>query len=173
NGVLGNSIFANQGVGIRLINGGNDNQPAPVLSGIARTDTDTVVAGTLTALPNRQFTLEFFESPAQPVPVQGKTFLTRASVTTDGTGTASFSVSLGTMVAFGEVVTATATDPSNNTSPFSNAAGAVLAVGAGAGGGPQVRLLDARSQAVLRVFFAYDPAFTGGVRVALGDVNGD
>jgi hypothetical protein len=49
----------------------------------------------------------------------------------------------------------------------------VFATGAGAGGGPAVNLYDATTGALLRTFFAYDPSFTGGVRVATGDVNGD
>ncbi len=47
-----------------------------------------------------------------------------------------------------------------------------FAVGAGAGGGPQVNVYDATG-ALVRSFNAYDPAFTGGVRVATGDVTGD
>ena len=49
----------------------------------------------------------------------------------------------------------------------------LLAVGADAGGGPQVNVYDADSGTALFAFFAYDPSFTGGVRVALGDVNSD
>ncbi|MCU0704417.1 MAG: SpaA isopeptide-forming pilin-related protein, partial [Fimbriiglobus sp.] len=48
-----------------------------------------------------------------------------------------------------------------------------IAVGAGAGGGPRVRVYDGRSGAVIRDFFAYDPTFTGGVFLATGDVDGD
>jgi hypothetical protein len=48
-----------------------------------------------------------------------------------------------------------------------------ILTGAGAGGGPHVRLLDAATGAPLVEFFPYVPAFTGGVRVAAGDVNGD
>jgi hypothetical protein len=48
----------------------------------------------------------------------------------------------------------------------------VFAVGAGPGGGPQVNVYDG-SGALLRSFLAYDPRFTGGVRVASADVNGD
>ncbi|QGJ69306.1 Hypothetical protein PBC10988_9790 [Planctomycetales bacterium 10988] len=44
--------------------------------------------------------------------------------------------------------------------------------GADAGGGPHVRILDEEGVEV-HSFFAYDPSFTGGVRVATGDVNGD
>jgi hypothetical protein len=46
-------------------------------------------------------------------------------------------------------------------------------LGAGAGGGPNVRVLNGQSRAVLYDFFAYAPTFTGGVNVASGDVNGD
>jgi hypothetical protein len=46
-------------------------------------------------------------------------------------------------------------------------------VGAGPGGGPHVMVYDGATDAVIRSFFAYDPAFTGGVFVAAGDVNND
>jgi hypothetical protein len=48
-----------------------------------------------------------------------------------------------------------------------------VAFGADAGGGPHVKVADARTGALRASFLAYDPAFRGGVRVALGDVNGD
>jgi hypothetical protein len=48
-----------------------------------------------------------------------------------------------------------------------------IVVGADAGAAPHVKVFDAVSGAELRSFFAYDAAFTGGVRVAAGDVNGD
>src|SRR5262245_38688108 len=49
---------------------------------------------------------------------------------------------------------------------------AILATGAGPGGGPHVRVFDAAGAEVAS-FFAYDPRFTGGVRVAVGDLTGD
>src|SRR5205085_2327868 len=48
-----------------------------------------------------------------------------------------------------------------------------VVTGAGAGGGPHVRVFSGATGAVLSEFFAYDPAFRGGVFVAAGDVNGD
>ena len=53
-----------------------------------------------------------------------------------------------------------------------------ILTGADAGGGPHVRRVDAidgSTPAVgsLSSFFAFDPSFTGGVRVAEGDVTGD
>ncbi len=48
-----------------------------------------------------------------------------------------------------------------------------LIVGAGPGGGPHVRVIDALSRTDLQSFLAYDPNFRGGVNVAAGDLNGD
>jgi hypothetical protein len=45
--------------------------------------------------------------------------------------------------------------------------------GAGRGGGPHVKVFSGTDLSELASFFAFDPAFTGGVRVAAGDVNGD
>lgn len=50
---------------------------------------------------------------------------------------------------------------------------ALLATGADAGGGPHVRAFDAATGEERYSFLAYDPAFTGGVRVACGDITGD
>jgi glucose/arabinose dehydrogenase len=51
--------------------------------------------------------------------------------------------------------------------------GPVYAIGAGAGGGPDVRVFHAASSVERFRFFAYDAGFRGGVRVAAGDVTGD
>lgn len=48
-----------------------------------------------------------------------------------------------------------------------------IVVGADAGGGPEVQLFNGKDATLLRKFFAFDSSFTGGVRVAAGDLNGD
>ncbi len=49
----------------------------------------------------------------------------------------------------------------------------ILVTGADAGGGPHVKVFNASTQELLFAFFAYSANFTGGVRVAVGDVNAD
>jgi hypothetical protein len=48
-----------------------------------------------------------------------------------------------------------------------------VVTGAGAGGGPEVKAFDAATGDLQLDFFAYSPLFQGGVRIAVGDVNGD
>ncbi|QGJ70725.1 Hypothetical protein PBC10988_24230 [Planctomycetales bacterium 10988] len=42
-----------------------------------------------------------------------------------------------------------------------------------AGGGPHVKVFSGQDGSVITEFYAYTPSFTGGVRIASGDVNGD
>lgn len=62
--------------------------------------------------------------------------------------------------------------------PFSGAEAAttteyLFATGAGAGGGPHVKVFKASNQAEAASFYAYGANFPGGVNVAMGDLNGD
>ena len=131
--VLGNSIFANAQLGIDLGNDGvtsNDSeghsgpnlfQDFPVLSSAILANGSTTITGTLSASPKTSYRVEFFSSVVADASGygQGQTFLTFANVTTDGSGTASFSVQTPTAVAAGLFISATATDPNGNTSEFS------------------------------------------------------
>jgi len=49
----------------------------------------------------------------------------------------------------------------------------ILVTSAGPGGGPHIRVVDATTGAEKFSFFAYDPKFTGGVRIAVADITGD
>jgi hypothetical protein len=194
--VLGNSIFANGGLGIDLNDGAiqdpitrvnpndlgdgdagpNNDQNYPVITS-ATAGSSTTITGTLNSTPNTLFRLEFFASDvADPSGFgEGQTFIGFRNVTTDGNGDVSFTAGLQVAVIPGQVVTATATDPDGNTSEFSatmGVMGVLTAVGADAGGGSEVKVFDAGGKQVAS-FFAFDPAFPGGIRVAVGDVNGD
>jgi hypothetical protein len=121
NAIRANSIFANGGQGIRLVNGGNNNQPAPVITSASSSVGFLTFQGTLTAAPSTTYTLEFFaNTAADPSGFgQGQQFLGFITVTTDASGHASFAASFASDVQPGEFLTATATDPGNNTSAFS------------------------------------------------------
>jgi hypothetical protein len=121
NSVRGNSIYKNHGLGIDLTNGGNNAQAAPQLtSAVALSGGMIQVTGTFTSLANSTFTIDFYGGPSSAGGDQGQTYLGSATVTTDANGQATFTVVLAAPTTSGEVVTATATDPVNDTSEFSN-----------------------------------------------------
>ncbi len=131
NSIEGNSIHDNAGLGIDLGNDGvtpngpaprtgpNNLQNCPVLTAV-KAGAVTSISGALNGLPNTTFTLDFYASPsADPSGYgQGQNYLGSASVTTDVTGNATFSVDLAAATVAGEAISATATDPSGNTSEF-------------------------------------------------------
>ncbi len=116
--ILFNSITDNQGLGIGLVNGGNNSQPAPVLTMATTSGGQTTVEGTLTAAANAPYVIQLFANPGTS-PTEGKVFLAHFAVTTDSAGTADISFQVAA-VASGDTITATATDQSDNTSMFSN-----------------------------------------------------
>ena len=130
--ILGNRIFGNGAMGIDLIHHGgvtpNDagdtdafHQNFPVITGVSASGGSTTVAGTLDTEAGKTYRLEFFASDAADATShgEGQTYLGTTDVTTDGSGHASFSVVLPSMVTGAQFVTATATDPDGNTSEFS------------------------------------------------------
>jgi hypothetical protein len=72
---------------------------------------------------NTTYTLEFFITPIAPAvgQEQGKKYIGTVTITTDGSGNASFTAVLSAAQPVGQYITATATDPQNDTSAFSNA----------------------------------------------------
>lgn len=140
NKILSNSIFGNagtiSGIGIDLLasssndgptandpcdgdTGGNNFQNFPVLSSAQTNGASITIAGTLNSTASTNFTIEFFSNPAGTS--QGKTFLGSTSVATNGACTGAFNAVLAQSVGAGLNITATATDPSGNTSEFSAA----------------------------------------------------
>ena len=119
--IRSNSIFSNTNLGIELINGANKNQQAPTLTAaIINPDGSTTVQGTLKGTPGTTYTLEFFGNTTCPPsgPGQGQTVLGTTTATADSNGNVSFAATV--QLPTGEpFVTATATDPGNNTSEFS------------------------------------------------------
>jgi len=133
-GILGNAIYANGGLGIDLGNDGvtpnspggphtgpNNLQNFPLITSVSPGLSTTTVQGTLNAAPSTTFRLEFFSNAAcDPSGFgQGRTFLGFANVTTNGSGNASYEAVLSEVVPAGTSVAVTATDPADDTSEFS------------------------------------------------------
>jgi hypothetical protein len=140
--ILSNSIHSNADLGIDLNNdgvtpndpgdvdvGGNNLQNFPVLTSISN-GSGTTITGTLNTTANTTFRFEFFSNTACDPSNhgEGENLLGFETVTTDGSGDAIFTVTFPTTVAPTEFITATATDPDNNTSEFSQCFEAAPAV---------------------------------------------
>ena len=82
----------------------------------------TTAVGKLQAAANTTYRLEFFDNPSS-AGAQGKVFLGFINVITDASGTALFTADFGVA---GTFLTATATDPTGNTSTFSKSVGVQL-----------------------------------------------
>ena len=150
NSILGNSIYSNAR-GIDLGNDGvtpndpddNDSGPNnlqnfPVITFAGSTTSTTEVSGTLNSTSSTTFTVDFFSNDNCHVlgHGEGETPLGSAPVTTDGTGTANFSVVLSAAAPVGSVISATATDPDGNTSEFSECGDPVTTLDADGDGIP-------------------------------------
>jgi uncharacterized repeat protein (TIGR01451 family) len=118
--ILSNSIHDNTGQGIDLNFGAKDPVFGSQLTSAFRSGSGTVVEGTFFGAPNTTFALQFFSNPA-PDPSgagQGQTLVGAGTATTDSTGSAHFSITLGVAIDTGASLSATATDPSGSTSGF-------------------------------------------------------
>jgi CSLREA domain-containing protein len=137
NSILSNSIFSNTGLGIDLTptgvtandacdadTGPNNLQNFPVLTLATAGAVNTTIQGTLNSTASTTFRIEFFANTSCDASGngEGKTFLGATNVTTDGSCNANFSFSVPNAAINGSSITATATDPNNNTSEFSSCA---------------------------------------------------
>jgi hypothetical protein len=153
NSVLGNSIFSNtgaaastSGLGINLSanndnatdgvtlndpcdadTGANNLQNFPVLTSVTNSGGMTTINGKLNSVANTNYRIEFFANDAiDPTGYgEGQTYLGFVNTMTDGSCNATFSKSFP-QIGANQRVTATATDPSGNTSEFSGAIGQLL-----------------------------------------------
>jgi hypothetical protein len=126
NAVLGNSIFSNALLGIRLNGGANHKQTFPTINSatIVNLGTQLDVNFQLTSKPSTQFRIEIFASPsADPLGFgEGKTFLGFIDVTTDASGTVTQTATVNWTITDGLFITATATNLSTNDSSSFSAA---------------------------------------------------
>jgi hypothetical protein len=131
---VGNGTFGPYGLGIDLNNDGvtlpttgsphsgpNTSLNFPLITSAQVVSGQTIIQGTLNAVPNTTYRIEYFSSPTVPLggTVQGKTFLGLQNVTTNGSGDVAIDVTLSNVPPTGEgAFSATATDPAGNTSEF-------------------------------------------------------
>ncbi|HSB11034.1 MAG TPA: HYR domain-containing protein [Blastocatellia bacterium] len=144
NAILTNSIFNNAQTGINLSDdagvtpndpcdidpGANALQNFPVLTSALTFGGATSIQGTLDSAPASTFRIEFFSNANCDASGngQGRTFLGATNVATNASCIANINFNIGVAVPAGQVVTATATDPSGNTSEFSACVTVTLSV---------------------------------------------
>jgi len=104
---------------------GNNSQPFPVITSVAREGSVTTISGTFVGVPTSTYILDYFSSSAcDPTGYgEGETFLLTESLITDGSGNINFSGDVPLVLASDLHVTMTASDSSGNTSEFSACAG--------------------------------------------------
>ncbi len=137
NSIRGNPIFFNGSIGIDndpagvtpndvldADSGANMLQNFPFISSVDYGATNLIVHGILKSAPNTTYDLDFYESPScTPHPrdlLQSAYYIGSTQVTTDGSGDAPFSTLLSDPNAStAPPISVTATDPSGNTSEFS------------------------------------------------------
>ena len=141
NAIRGNSIFSNATLGIDLTtittpaqpNGVTPNDPNdvdtgpntlqnfPVLTSVITGGGNTTIQGSLNSTPNTAFQIDFYSSAALDPSGNGEgaLFFNTTSVNTDNNGNATINVTFPMSLPAGRAITATATNPTGNTSEFS------------------------------------------------------
>ncbi len=154
NAILGNNIFSHIGLGIDLNHNGvtlndesmapfdtdlgaNNLQNFPVITGVTAAGANTLLSGRLRSTPNTQFRIEFFVNEVRDPSGfgEGQTFLGSVlTAASDANGLVTFMGSFSGVIPAGRFLTATATDPANNTSEFSAAVCSLIVTHTGDGG---------------------------------------
>ena len=131
--ILGNSIYNNAVVEIALLqpftypndpgdgdSGANNYQNYPLVTSAVATAGGATVNGSLNSQPLTAYTIEFFSNVSldPTVPNGRQTYLGKTMVTTGATGDVTFAADVAAPPAGQSIITATATDPDGNTSPF-------------------------------------------------------
>jgi len=119
--ILSNQIYANDG-GPGISAFGAAREADVTLSASTRNGARTVVTGGMTGVPDARYVIQFFgnETLDKPGVAEGQAFLGATEVTTGPDGRAAFVEELAVTLDPGRWVTATATRPGGNTTPFSN-----------------------------------------------------
>ena len=119
NDLSGNVYIDNDGRGIHLAAGANNNVAAPVITSTSTTSGVTTINGTYSGAPNTTYTLFFYGNTACDSSGfgEGNSVFTSIPVTTDGSGNATFNTTANFVDQ--NIATATANDPSHSTSEFS------------------------------------------------------
>ena len=137
NTIRGNSIFSNgttvAHLGIELgadgiltndagdaDTGANQLQNNPVLAWVTNTPTETIFSGSLNSLASTTYAIDFYANAATDLSGsgEGQVYLGSTNLATDGGGNLNFTIALPVSPLPGRYITATATDPSGNTSEF-------------------------------------------------------
>jgi parallel beta-helix repeat protein len=133
NAIRGNSIFSSGSLGIDLNNDGvtpnhtgflagpNDLQNYPVITNAFGYAVSTIIAGKLNSLASRTFFIDVYRNaaPNSSGYGEGKFYVGTVSVTTDGSGNATFAYTNSGGNYAGQYISATATAATGDTSEFS------------------------------------------------------
>lgn len=116
---LHENIESGNASGIVLSNGGNDLQPAPIITAATFDGSNVTVTGTVHSTATSLVTVDVFANGGCSASTEAENFLGSTAVMTNASGIATFSDAFPEILGGGESATATVTDPAGNTSQLS------------------------------------------------------
>lgn len=180
--ILDNSINLNSGLGIFVDSTANDGLVPPTITKVTADSINALtVTGTIAGQPNTQYIVTVYtNSTSDPSGFgEGESKAATVNVTTNGAGQASFTANIPAGLSAPFVSATVTATVAGDTSAFSATVARPprgldgrLAFAAAGSGLSTVTLYDS-SGAIATTLTAFDPSFTGGVRVAAGDFNND